>query len=91
MIETTKVYAFSIIHFSDLFNYGSFLSQVGKQGPLLLRKPSVCFVFECRFFPLHNNLLKRSLYAQGSLNQLPIAYLKGFKNAYCIRESVGQA
>lgn len=26
MTETTKVYAFSIIHFSDLLNYGSFLS-----------------------------------------------------------------
>lgn len=50
MIETTKVYAFSIIHFSDVFNYGSFLSYVGKRGPLLLRKPSVCFVFWVQVF-----------------------------------------
>ena len=36
MIETTKVYAFSSIHFSDLFNYGSFLSigwQTGSPAP----------------------------------------------------------
>lgn len=50
MTETTKVYAFSTIHFSDLFNYGSFLSYVGKRGPLLLRKPSVCFVFWVQVF-----------------------------------------
>lgn len=42
-----------------------------------------------QLFALHNNLLKRSLYTYGSLNQLPIAYLKGFKNTYCFREIEG--